>query len=417
MSEKKDFNIDLSSELDNAVDNGVVENDIDFSSMDLKKRRQIIKSYKYKLRLVWYVVFILLLIAIVLYGIGLHFQLKYKNLELNTVQQFLVDKLWTYVIPYIENYIGNQDVEQLDINIDDISSKNKNEIYEKIVQYLSNQKIDYFTKYTYMTEFVKQLNEALKKEYEVIQKLEKDLRDYAFLPKEIADILDESDVQGIILTINSIKLYLISTQRIDSPKDLDRLKYIMRSEISNYRLISSVKDRLQRGEFLVRKFLEIYLTSLDATKAEYDFINYVKFYTLLNETNFDERSAKIYYNFLRAAYKRLNSEINPSIIINFNSFDPKKKEMSFSIEVNTDIGNVDVDNVYQYHINKIVSLLNMIRWSRLIIWENIDVRKLKVNIKKDKYAANKQYLNTVLSFTVKMQPDVQREIYDFIYKK
>jgi len=118
--------------------------------------------------------------------------------------------------------------------------------------------------------------------------------------------------------------------------------------------------------------------------------------------------------------KKLEYSNVPSFSITFNSFDGKSNSIAFTVEVNTlkeDEYVLLKQGIKSPHIFIVSELIQLLKQSTFIVGKAIDAKDIRVTSKPitiwgSKYMVN----NSVKTFTLPIQKNTEREIFDYVDK-
>lgn len=143
-----------------------------------------------------------------------------------------------------------------------------------------------------------------------------------------------------------------------------------------------------------------------------DFNNY---YTYVDtNATIDKRIFPILMNYLDA---KLEDSDFPSLEINIRNFDPLQNNISFGIDLNTfqeDELQLLNKGILNPHIYLATKIINLLRESKFVVADPINLSTLKVNKKKLRIGRQEFVVNNSnFDFTLPLQKNAEREIFDF----
>lgn len=107
----------------------------------------------------------------------------------------------------------------------------------------------------------------------------------------------------------------------------------------------------------------------------------------------------------------------PSFTITFQKFDPRNETITFNIQVNTlqqDEAALVQAGIVNPHIYIVTNVIHLLKQNRFIQGSAIDTRQINIQPKVVKVGSNQFVVNnSSLQYTLPLQKDVAREIYDF----
>ncbi len=437
----------LSIELENIEDN----EDISMEDFDIRKQRELWLNLKKKVSNLVVILVVLLIFLYFVYSVDFYYKsFFYWKIPQEWISRYSYN-LWKLIKDNVIDKFLNKGNENININLEKISSKASKKAIERQIDSFINSNISYLEKRQILSEQVKYLISQIKSAKRKIDELTHDISRYAFLPKQIDELIKGGDISNILFAVDWLKIVSI----------MQLYKYL-----PSYMKEFIESDTFLREDNLVCKQLELARwVSYYTSRWEKDIKNFLKM-CYLNPYELDRQTCNVgefdyYYNnvlkiwniFNPWFFKELVSFIiNKSkdnkysnIQIIFNTLDPKNRQIGFSTLIRTYKENIEwlnqlinwfinwkkcndenltVNKVYwsmrqvknileNLHVFLIVTYLNLLRQSRLIEWDNIKINQLKITTKKMKDWTTFDESN--FNFNVKLQPEVVREIYDFIY--
>ncbi len=295
------------------------------------------------------------------------------------------------------------------------SQKEKN--LDKI---LSAQSLHYIHKKNIIQNNIDELTQEIFKEFQNLNTVKQNVTKFGFLSKDIYDILDgKKQMQPIKKSLLSLELIKFSSaMRVFSYLDtfLEWFATIVGGspqDIGNH-----IQNLIARGE----NDIYVYLNNCYLNPFEWDYDckvigDFDTYYDLIqNDSSFDKAYFKKLIKYIDL---KLEQTQIPSFSIVFRSFDPSKDTIRFSIDVNTfqkDEIALLKKNILNPHMFVLTQLLNLLKQSRFIVGESIDVKKLNIQDKIVQIWSQQFHIkNSQMSFSLPIQKFTQREIFDFIW--
>lgn len=250
-----------------------------------------------------------------------------------------------------------------------------------------------------------------------LQEVQQDLAQYGFLPKELASLFQSSDVQV------SLQRWLVALESIKFSTAIQVFSQLdtFITWFASYMGVESsyVKEQMKaiaaRGDkdiyaFLSHCYMNPYELSYDC-----DIIG-----------DFDVRYANQEANdidpvFLKQLLYYIDQKLEqtelPSFNITFQKFDPRNETITFNIQVNTlqqDEAALVQAGIVNPHIYIVTNVIHLLKQNRFIQWSAIDTKQINIQPKVVKIGSNQFVVNnSSLQYTLPLQKDVAREIYDF----
>jgi len=137
---------------------------------------------------------------------------------------------------------------------------------------------------------------------------------------------------------------------------------------------------------------------------------------------YNEKNSEINLNFFKKLMSYIDLKIEqsdlPSFNIVFQRFDPKQKQISFNVEVNTfqqDEASLVKQGIVNPHIFVVTKLINLLKQSLFVIGEDIDAKQISIQPKIINLGSTILSVNSSsMSFNLPIQKNSQREISDFV---
>lgn len=250
-----------------------------------------------------------------------------------------------------------------------------------------------------------------------LEEVQQDLAQYGFLPKELVSLFQSSDVQV------SLQRWLVALESIKFSTAIQVFSQLdtFITAFASYMGVESsyVKQQMQaiaaRGDqdiyaFLSHCYMNPYELSYDC-----DIVG-----------DFDVRYANQEANdvdpvFLKQLLYYIDQKLEqtelPSFNITFQKFDPRNETITFNIQVNTlqqDEAALVQAGIVNPHIYIVTNVIHLLKQNRFIQWSAIDTKQINIQPKVVKIGSNQFVVNnSSLQYTLPLQKDIAREIYDF----
>jgi len=402
----------------------------------LRKRKRVKLTWKNKF-LVFFSVLLSVLLLIT-YGIYYFFVITLKKNPTDFDKQYL-SLVKEYVLPYVIWTIKtNKNAFIINENDTIINS------CLEIKKYLNNPWIIYYEKTDNKSEFLTEYKNKLEKKYSEINKYKDLLIKYKFLPKELSDLIKDIKIMPILITLNSIKIYITDYVFIKSGlfKEkifdyvVDRSSFLWKySFISKEQLYDIIVEDIQKfreiwvniylkdvlfnymydwSDKLIDKYFlnDFYYKFNNLIDNRYEFIKQKDYSNQLdNKTDFISN----YVYLLQLIYDRTNNLFNMKellfmpVDIQLISYDPTTESLTFNVKIILSDDILEKISVVDLASN----VVTLLRESRLIMWKDIKFSKIKVNKTTKKVWGYKlTYKTTNLTFTTLVQSNVNVEVTD-----
>jgi len=382
-----------------------------WNSFENKKHR--VRKVNYRKLLVISFVFFLIFgfLALVL-----RFYMQYMDVALEPIIKPPYDQIVKTVNKY-EQIVNNY------LNINDYFTYQKMSLVDqdwqktlnKIVQ---SDRVNYLHKKMILQEDLDLLTANILKSHQQLLSDKQSITKYGYIPEDVYTILNDNN------QINSIRNSLLSLEVIKFSSAIKVFAYLdvfvqsfALAENSSVDLIRNKMLQLaDRGE----KDIEVYLSNcyLNPFELDYDcdlvgdFDNYYDIF--VGDKVIDKDFFK---KVMRYVDLRLEQSEIPSFNVVFKKFDPSKDYISFEITVNTfkqDEKALVEQWIINPHIFVVTQLLNLLRQSRVILWESINIQDLEVQNKIVQIGESTfDISHSQLLFSLPIQKAEQREIFDF----
>jgi len=253
-----------------------------------------------------------------------------------------------------------------------------------------------------------------------LDETKKHVSTYGFFSDKLSDIISEnesiSSIKDSLSAIESIKFS--SAISVFSKLDTFVERLAKETWLDKEQILSNIDKITQRWE----KDINLYIKNcyLNASEIDYNCNNiwdFDKYYELTEDNNnFDTSFFKYLMQFIDS---RLEQTEVPSFSIKFKSFNPKNKEVTFDIEINTfkedelELAKKWILSPHSFILN---SLINNLKLSRVIVSEPIEVKSIKIEQRTLVFGTTEFTVNTSKkTFTVPIKKENQIEIDDFVY--
>ena len=421
----------------NLLDDDLLEGD-GVTSLDEIRDQE---ASKWKINKVLYIiVFFLVFVLVLVWWVYYFLKLSSSDSKLEWYDKDYMDTVDKYII---------QNISENTLNLSAWSINSKN--VSSLKQYINDKGVFFYKKQDFLQKYLKEELSKLKRKSKEIESIKKTLVKYRFLPKELSDILKDIKITPILLTLNSIKLYVTDYVYLRTWKfDEYILSYVKKYNPSyskldsklNWKLGSMIKEDIENlRELWVKTYLSdivfnyMYVdpnkfAKVDKFANNYFINNFYNNYKLVIDSRYKKVSKinpKIkkedfiasYIMILADVYNRTNDLFNTldssalPVDINLLNYDPEDQTLSFNVKISL--------KEWESRISVVklaTDIITLLRESRLIIWSNINFNNLKV----DKLVVRtpnwkKVYDTTNLIFKTSVQNNINVEVTDVVIDK
>ncbi len=291
-------------------------------------------------------------------------------------------------------------------------------IVERIID---DRDIDYLTKKKVLQEWVKMLYRASLNKFDEYENLKNTVGQQWFFPTDINSLPNglnfDNSLQKAIISVESIRfsVALKYFSLIDS----------FTAQLSSYasRSKDDVAQALQKFTDRWEKDISNYITACYLNGYEIgsscgtigDFFNYYKY---IDTTSLTDPDKKLFLLAMDAIEAKLENTDFQSIDVSVTSIDTVNNSISLMVDINTfkddEAKLMSSKWVLNPHIYLITSIINQLRESRYVLTDSININTLNVNKKKVRVGWQTVNVNSSsFNFTLPLQKEVQREVYDF----
>jgi hypothetical protein len=285
---------------------------------------------------------------------------------------------------------------------------------------IDSDKLHYLHKIDVMQKNVGVLVGSISSNAEVLDGVKKEILKYGFIPQELYGYLETrtslSWIKKRIALIENIKF-------VTAVKVLSYMESFIQSLASHMSRDPSYVDRSLRDMIPdIEKDIMIYTNACFLNPYEFttncntvgDFDN---FYRMIDT----QRSKVVDVEFMKKILPYIDSKLEetgvPVFTINFSRFDPESKFLDFSITLSTNSQDeyaLNKQGILNPHVYVSTNLVNLLRQSLLVIWENISANQVKISPRTVKVGNTIFSINSsTVSVSLPIQKATQREISDF----
>lgn len=284
---------------------------------------------------------------------------------------------------------------------------------------ITDVSLDYIIKKEILTKTVGQLTNSTITQYVKLDEIKQDIGGYGFFPKDVqafaASTFVDNSLQKSLVAVEAIRF----STALTFFSNLDTFLQQFSSFVSlNSQQVSALLEAYKnRGEkdiqnYLTTCYFNPYVNADSCAMPQgNDFVNYYSYVD--TKASIEKRIFPILMDYLDS--KLENSDF-PSLEIDIKNFDPLQNNISFEINLNTfqdDELQLLNKGILNPHIYLATKIINLLRESKFIVADPINLSTLKV-IKKKLRIGSQDFVvnNSSFHFTLPLQKNAQREIYD-----
>lgn len=410
----KDINVTNIIDLDQIkieANTDTQKSNIFYEDIEIKKREKKYKDTNY------WKIFILSFLSIFIaisVSISLHLYNKYlySYYKQTPVEQTKIIEKTQQLKSVLYSYIGIDFMHWAGTEQTIVWDKGINTLNEIVA---SNN--TYIKKKNILNNSVQYLSNTILSDHIQLDTLKKTITKESFFPNDIANIIStEEQISSIYNSLLSLEAIKFSSAINVFPylnsfiEGLHHSIQISKSEIQN-----KINNIISRWD----KDINLYIKNcyLNPFEINYncDIMNdFEKYYLLNDEKDFDNSFFK---QLMKYTDIKLEQTELPSFSIDFQKFDKNSNQITFNININTfkeDEIELAKKGILSPHVFILNNLVNNLKQSRFILGDWIMVKTLKnetktINIGSAEFTVN----NSNKSFTVSIQKESEREIYDF----
>lgn len=296
--------------------------------------------------------------------------------------------------------------------------------------------LDYIEKKDILTPYVTSLVREVESKARRVEDLKHDIARQWFLPDELDEILSKDQaIDTIQRSLNALEVIKFSTatkvysymdSALQTISDMVRVNWS--SPESIYKLFTQLNSRWEKD---ISAYVYMCYLNPFETRAGCDEIGDLDMYyddlenqekrKMAENPNYkkmDMIDIKLFKNAMSAIDQLLETDQTALFSITFNGFNAQDKNITFNIEVYTN-QNDEKTLMEQWQKNPnifiLTSIVNLLKQSSFIIWAEISTKTVDVDMRNIDYwwfSMPVNYSNQ--EFTVPIQKDTEREIFDYI---
>ena len=292
---------------------------------------------------------------------------------------------------------------------------------------VSADDIDYIDKKNILSPYVSSLAKNADDNIVRLDSINKEVAKQWFLPEELDKILSEDQaIDTIQRSLNALEVIKFSTAaRVFSYMDsaLQTISDMVRIDGSSPEAIKNLLTMLSsRWEKDISAYVYMCYLNPFEIGANCDTVGdldlYYKSIRRNSKDDAEEIDLWLFKNSMNAINQLLEKEDTALFSITFNGFNAQDKNITFNIEVYTN-QNDEKSLMAQWKRNPnifiLTNIVNLLKQSSFIIWSEINTKEVNVETR----SINLWWLSTLVNysskdFTVPIQKDTEREIFDYI---
>jgi len=271
---------------------------------------------------------------------------------------------------------------------------------------------------------VDQLARSTVTQYTKLDEIKQDIGSYGFFPKDVQVFAEstfiDNSLQKSLIAVEAIRFSTALTFFSNLDTFLQQFSsFVSVSPTQAREIMNAYKERGEKDiqNYLTTCYFNPYVNADSCSMPQgNDFNNY---YTYVDtKAAIDKRLFPILMNYLDS---KLEDSDFPSLEISIKSFDPLQNNISFGIDLNTfqdDEIQLLNNGILNPHIYLATKIINLLRESKFVVAESINIKTLKVNKKKLRIGSQEYIIsNSSYDFTLPLQKNAEREIYDYDQKQ
>ena len=282
--------------------------------------------------------------------------------------------------------------------------------------------IDYIEKKDLLTKYASDIVRNAQDRAIYVDSLKQEIAKQWFLPDELNKLLtDDGAIDTIQRSLNALEVIKFSTAtRVFSYMNtaLTTIAEMMRISGSSVESLKQLFQQLwSRWEKDITAYVYMCYLNPFETNADCDTIWDLDLY-YNNKLRDGSINIKMFKNSMNAISQLLEKEDTTLFSITFNWFNARDKKITFKIEVYT---NQDDERSLMAQWKKnpniyiLTNIINLLKQSSFIIWANINTKEVNVEPRTQTLWGITRKVNySTMNFTVPIQKDTEREIFDYI---
>lgn len=351
------------------------------------------------------------IIVSALVSIFCYFYNDYITNNLTDTESNKTYKFVETVKDFVNTY--TKDIIKTSTNVDLLGENWKSELDTLIASNLN-----YIQKRSILKTNVANLSNNIISSYTKLNTIKKDISKYGFFPKDLGNIISESE------SISSIQNCLTALEAIKFSSAISVFSYLDTFTDSLAQSLwtekQTVTDSIKKVTSRWESDINLYIKNcyLNPFEIWYD-CNYIwdfdKYYSIV----WDKFDTEFFKELMKYTDSKLEQTEVPSFTISFKEFNQESNEITFDIEINTfkeDEAELARIGILSPHIFILNSLINNLKQSRFIIWNDIAIKTIEVTPKTiNIWSSTFNVNNSTNTFTVRIKKENEIEIDDRVY--
>ena len=293
---------------------------------------------------------------------------------------------------------------------------------QRVNEILNANDIDYIDKKDLLVKYAWDLVRNAEGKATEIETIKQDIAKQWFLPEELETLLSEDQaIDTIQRSLNALEVIKFSTAtKVFSYMNtaLATISEMMRiswASVENLRdLFVQLSSRWEKdiSSYVYMCYLNPFEISADCDTV-WDLDLYYR--RIVEDDSIDIR---LFKNSMSIISQLLEKEDTSLFSITFNWFNAEDKSIKFNIEVFTnqeDERTLMLQGKKNPNIFILTNIINLLKQSSFIIWADINVKEVNVNDRNiDQWSVSRTVHYSTMDFSVPIQKNTEREIFDYI---
>lgn len=345
---------------------------------------------------------------------------------LNYIQGKPVSGLVDYYMPTVDQYYMslNDSLGLQNPNAYGVDSLTSPAGQTTLTSIVTDTSLDYIFKKHILDTTFDQLMKSTITQYVKLDEVKQDIGTYGYFPKEVqtfaASTFLDNSLQKSLLAVEAIRFSTALTFFSNLDTFLQQFgSFVSLSPAQTAALLEQYKARGEKDiqNYLTTCYFNPYVSAENCAMPQgNDFLNHYAFVDTTAKID-----TKIFPALISYLDAKLESSDFPSLAIDIKSFDPTQNTISFDIDINTfkeDELQLLSKGILNPHIYLATKIINLLRESKFIVAEPINLSTLKVTKKKVRIGVQDFAVsNSTFDFILPLQKNAEREIYDFDQKQ
>lgn len=291
----------------------------------------------------------------------------------------------------------------------------------KVNEIINASDIDYIDKKDLLSKYASDLVRSAEDKATKAENLKQDIAKQWFLPEELEILLSEDQaIDTIQRSLNALEVIKFSTAtKVFSYMNTalatisEMIKVSWASVENLHKLFVQLSSRWEKD---ISSYVYMCYLNPFEVNANCDTIwDLDLYYKIAKDNSIDIR---LFKNSMSAISQLLEKEDTSLFSITFNWFNAEDKSIQFNIEVFTNQED-ERTLIAQWKRNPnifiLTNIINLLKQSSFIIWADINIKEINVDTKSiDQWNLLRTVNYSTMDFTVPIQKNTEREIFDYI---